>query len=221
MGCKIRSLLVGVILVGLLVATTSSTFAATLTRQFTGTITTLGSGGKLGIALGDPISGSFTWDTSTLGAPVLFGGATLYFATSSPIAPNALSVTIGSYIPPAFLNENFGIAVFDNSIDGHDAVQVGRSWNPPSSPGGVLSSVSVTFATADLTRFSDESIPTEDQVRDLEVGLLRLFFSPALTGSAMVEGTIQLVPVPEPTACTLALPAVVALVGYAIRRRAA
>ncbi|MBX9789548.1 MAG: hypothetical protein K2Y37_11595 [Pirellulales bacterium] len=56
-----RSLLFGAIAATSFLATTSRAPAAPLTRQFTGTITSVGSAATaLGIAVGDPITGSFT-----------------------------------------------------------------------------------------------------------------------------------------------------------------
>lgn len=102
----------GAIAAAWLVATTARAPAATLTRLFSGTITSVGSAATaLGIAVGDPITGSFTWDATTLSSGSPFLGGLFAYQKASPIAPNSLNVTIGSFVVPALAGEGFGVYV--------------------------------------------------------------------------------------------------------------
>lgn len=215
---------------GFLITTTSFAPAAVLTRQFTGTVTSVdATGAALGISLGDPISGSFTWDTASLTTTpptsIAFQTHRTGFPFPTPIAPNSLNVTIGSYVVPNLTSEVFAVVVGNNTtiltpphLVPEDSVGVSRYVNMTSP--GQLSGIRVFFHDTDLTTLTGADEPTEEEMDKFSLGLFELYTNSTFTPGAVI-GSIQLTPVPEPATCVMALSVFVVLFGCAARKKPA
>jgi len=155
------------------------------------------------IEVGDAISGTYTYDSSTPDMDWLWGsesekvGRYHYFA-----APYGIYLSVGELIFQSDPGRvNFLVSVVNDFQFGDDFYSIGSSSNSPLSNNTPVESISWSLRDRDGTALSSDGLPTMPPVlAEWDENLLRIYSS-RLYG---IDGTVTLVQlVPEPSAIML------------------
>lgn len=214
------------VMLGLVLATGGTSLsvptvqAAVLSYAFSGEIISGPAKAVLGIDVGDPFSGTVTYDTQTKFFGLL--GGVSFYPQSPVVAPSGMQLDIDGqdYSTPAA--KNWIIGVSDNDPPGIDGIafshEVPIAPNPDL-PGTTALNFVLRLVDNSQSAFSDESLPTSLSFDDFDQKQLLINFSQISAGPNYVGTLDSFSLVPEPATWSLALSAAVIGLGYARCKR--
>ena len=229
------------LILGFLSVLASPSEAVLVNHNFTGTITTVNSGGQAGIPIGgfggidvnDMFTGSFLYDTADAGPDQDMSTNGLFFF--DPTTTNTLSVNIDGQVFDTPIGSVSGASTFDNVMstlsNNTDALEIFKGapnlpagWNVPLPASSIMR---VFYIDSTGTALPSDALPTSFDPTDWELALFSLTFSgdvfafEEFGNNIYIEGMIDLSPVgvPEPSSLALFGVATIGFGGAGFRRR--